>query len=566
MNTFFTKENLLFVISVFSEYMQDTFVLKLEKLEDVNITRKTVFGFMSDVNQETSGRNIGLEQKNIMVLAKTKQHYIKTFQISEKGSKKPNIQNLSRDKDVFGNRQVIMSDKRPEIDPYTRRVEVNDNMERLMLSKYQEDRDEDVGLKRVIPDTRVVAPLDKDTPDPEDEFQKKVRALEDERRTPQAATLEILDTPSQRMQVEKERNMANDLAFHDPKALYQMQGPAFVQNSTDDILNSRNDVLIPRTSQKRIIPKYLSINSFDRKWVTDTLRYKYTVNFQNTNNDLMNKYRNIESIAVSRVIIPEEVYSNNSVINREKTSFVHEFSFSYPYLILTIDELGDVYDGTNQNSRKAFAKLVYHRNYKAPNGRGYIVLKPIQDEKKIFYPSLLSALPKMSISILKPNGELLNKSADSYKLFKVEYESFNAQYLKIVTDFYFDKNEFYEGDLINFTDFLITSTLNPQDARDISDYINRDEGHEIKQMGSPNDSGFFRTFYIEAPGVFDKQCGRYLVTMPQINVLNSFNTTIDWSNYSTTNGFIINSSLQNTLSMKLEVVVDEATILNSQIL
>lgn len=600
MSTFYTKDNLLFVINVFNEYMQDTYGVRLDQIEDMPVVRKTMFEFMADVQESTREKRMNIEERNIMLLAKTKQHYIKQLQIGEKSGKKPNIQNLSRDKDVFGNRQVVLSDKRPEIDPYTKRSEV-DNVDRLMMDKYLESRDEEVGIVKKRPDTRIIAPLDKDMPESQEEFYKRIKALEDERADPPMKTMDIIETKlDPRIMVEKERNEANALDKHDPKALFMMSPPGLNEYNTmstissgitsytrtkgafdQDVdvnmfLNNRQDLLIPRPNASvnggtsggngyKLIPKYININSFDRNWTVDTKRYRYSINFQVKENDLMNKYKNIESVAVSRVIIPEEVITSNSIVNQEKTAFNYEFSFSFPYLLLSIDEFNDVYDGTNQNARKAFATLIYYKHYKAPNGRGYVILQPIQQEEKVFYPSLLSSLPKLSIKITKPNGQLLNESSDEYKIFKIEYENFNPQYVKLVTNVYFDKNEFYVGDVCTFSQFSITPVN--QAATDFNVFINRPEGHEIKQLGTANDNGFFRTFYIEAPGTFNRTLGKFEVNMTQITELNNYNAPINYNTVTTTNGSIMNQSLQNTITMKLRVAVTEtAPGLSAQLL
>lgn len=617
MSSFYTKDNLLFVINVFNEYMEDTYGVKLDQVEDIGAVRKTMFGFMSDVNDVTKEKRMGIEEKNIMLLAKTKQYYTKQLQLGEKSGRKPNIQNLSRDKDVFGNRQVVLGEKRPEIDPYSRRTDVNDTTERMMMDRYRESRDEEVGLVKKQPDPRIIAPLDKDLPESQEEFYRKIKALEDARADPPMKTMEVLGmNPNNntmgldpRIMVEKERNEANALDKHDPKALFMKPLTEFNTMSSsiasytktrqqqtqmgrhtspfgiddDDnfdinslnnagttgtgnndpsnmFQNNRQDLLIqrPTNSTYKLIPKYININSFDRNWTVDTKRYSYSVNFQAKENDIMNKYKNIESIAVSRVIIPEEVITSNSIVNQEKTAFNHEFSFSFPYLLLSIDEFTDVYDGTNQNARKAFATLIYYRHYKAPNGRGYVILQPIQQEEKVFYPNLLSSMPKLSIKLLKPNGQLLNDSSDEYKIFKIDYENFNPQYVKIVTHVYFDKNEFYVGDMCVFSSFVITPVN--QAATDFNMFINRPEGHEIKQLGSPNDQGFYRTFYIEAPGKFNKTLGQFEVTMAQINALNDYNSPINYNTVTTINGSIMNSSLQNSISMKLRVAVSESPV------
>jgi hypothetical protein len=384
-----------------------------------------------------------------------------------------------------------------------------------------------------------------------------------------------------RQAIEKERNDRNALHLHDPKALYSaaplhMEGPSISgmsgdafstrtvvgASTTDAFLAAPQDLLIPRVSNLKTVPKYLNLNSFDRNFLMQPFRYEYDVSFAD-----MTRYRNIQSISVSRVIIPEEVLPANSVINKEKTAFNYEFSFSYPYLLLQIKEFADVYDGTNNNARKAFATMIYNRHYKAPNGRGYIILKPIQYEKKVFYPNTLSSISKLSVAITKPNGELLNTSADNYKVFKVEYENFNPHYIKIVTHVYFDKNEFYVGDMIHFLDFTMTAEPMTQAYVDFNAFMNRPGGHEIKQTGMANDNGFFKTFYIEAPGAFDKVLGRFVVDMTLISALNAYNDSINWNIHEETMGYIMNDSLQNTITMSLEVAVDDvSSILKPQIL
>lgn len=562
---FYSKENLLFVYDIFEEYMQNSFGMEIGKIEDDKNIKKKMFDIMSDIHKDGKNRNLKIADKNIMLLTKTKQHYIKHFQIEDKSeSKKPNIQNLSRDKDIYGNRQVVMADKRPSRDPYSRRNEMNEDTDRAMLQRIEVSRDEEIGIKKYIPDSRIIAPLDKDQPESQEDFFKRVREIEDMRSMPQPATMEILD---QRMNVNAEIIQATSIGNQDPKALYSN---AFIhdtkaqsltkshEGNLDELLHDRADTIISNADlRKKKIEKYITINSFDRQWAHDVLRYKYSVSFHSSLNDAdsMSRYRDIHSISVSKVVIPEEVFATNSILNQTKSVFNYEFSFSYPYVLLYIDEFSDIYDGTNQYIRKAFATLVYHRNYKAPNGRGYVILKPVQKEKKTFFPSPLLNLSKMSLTIAKPNGDLFNDSADNYKIFKVEYEVFNSQFLKIVTNVYFDKNEFYVGDVINMQRYKILP--DSQETRELALFINRSSGHEIREIGAANNNGFFRSFYIEAPGHFDKSQGKFDVHMNLINALNTYNATVNWSEVTDTNGFILNSSLQHSISMTLEVLVND---------
>jgi hypothetical protein len=276
--------------------------------------------------------------------------------------------------------------------------------------------------------------------------------------------------------------------------------------------------------------------------------------------DVTGNYKNIRSIEVGKVIIPEEISENINILNApNKTQFNYEFSFSYPYLILRIDEFNDVYDGTNDNVRKSFCKLVYHKSYKAPNGRGYVILKPLQNEKKYFYPSPLSTLSRMSISLLKPNGYLLNDSTDSYKIFKVDYDRFNPHYYHIVTDVFFDKNEFYVGDVVLIKGFSIESETYPVNAVTLNEYINRPEGHEVLQIGSTNDNGFWRSFYIKAIGTFDRINGKFDADANVVSALNEYNDTINYNTFTGSNGSILNTSLQNTIGMSVDVLMNDVS-------
>jgi hypothetical protein len=261
-----------------------------------------------------------------------------------------------------------------------------------------------------------------------------------------------------------------------------------------------------------------------------------------------------------------EILEVQSIQNVPKNYYNYEFSFSYPYIMLYIDEFGDIYDGTNDNVRKCFCHLIYDKSYKAPNGRGYIILNPIQNEKKVFHPTPLDALTKMSVSLRKPNGELINTSRDEYLIFKVEYELYNVQYLKIVTDKYFDKNEFFRGDTIIMKNYEVTNVDSGMDSYSITkinEFINRKEGHEILEIGQANNSGFFRNYYINGPGTFDKTSGTFVLDSAMITNLNLFNSTIDYETWTGTNGSILNTSLQCTITFKLQSLATDPSIVET---
>jgi hypothetical protein len=226
----------------------------------------------------------------------------------------------------------------------------------------------------------------------------------------------------------------------------------------------------PKNTYK-MISKFININSQDRSWWNDyPLRYQYGI-------DLPEKYTNISTIGVGKVIIPES-------------------TFDYPYLILKINEFKDLY-----------GKLIFNKSYETKNKRGYIILEP-ELNQKISYSGELN---KLNINILKPNGDLFNRSSDNYYI--VSIQVFDGS-LKIITT----KNDFMTGDNILFKK-VICDTNNNEFISFINSY------HEIIEVSDDN------TFYIDCP----------LSATTELKIGNI-------------TGQIINISLQHSITLHFDVV------------
>lgn len=307
--------------------------------------------------------------------------------------------------------------------------------------------------------------------------------------------------------------------------------------------------------------------------------YEEIVYAADTNANVQERFRNIVSMQVTSVIVPMDIgvttggTSITGIVQATGVGasgttpyFNNNFNFSYPYVLLHIDEFNDVYDGTDDVIRRAFCQLVVDRTYYSNNGRGYIILRPVQSEKKVFYPTTLSTLPSLSLSLLKPNGDIINQSKDGYTILKLEHESYNRFYIKVVTNKYFEKNEFYRGDVVQIRHFTLFKLVAEQDSSHIArfnQFINDPKGHSILEIGDANDNGFYRTFYIRAPGEFDASIGEFVIDEPALSQLQSFNTTFDLTN-NPPNGYILNVSLQNSISMRLEQKVYDSVSVGSK--
>lgn len=280
--------------------------------------------------------------------------------------------------------------------------------------------------------------------------------------------------------------------------------------------------------------------------------------------NLVSTFKDIHSITVTNVTIPTEV--NNQYVNSVNlnNTFDYTFNFNFPYVLLNIDEFTNVYDGTDDTIRKAFCQLQYDCFFRTPNGRGYIILKPVQQEKKIFFPTPLTNLTTMNISMTKPNGELLNPTEDGLEIFNIAL--YQTYYLKITTKEYFEKDAFFKGDFVrirNFALYKIVSSQNTSDIDSFNTFINREAGHQIYEIGEPNDDGYYNCFHIYAPGAFNKTLGKFDVYTGQTDALGEFNTFLSdqdfYSTYSSTytNGVVLNMSLQNSISMKIEQFIPD---------
>ena len=296
---------------------------------------------------------------------------------------------------------------------------------------------------------------------------------------------------------------------------------------------------------------------------------------------MIGTFKDVYSIQIKNVTIPTEIFHmfSNSLNINNKNMDINEhnynFNFNFPYILCNIDEFQNVYDGTDDTIRRSFCQLQYDNLIKTPNGRGYIILKPVQQEKKIFYPNTLSSLPTLNISLTKPNGELLNLSEDGLAIFNVSVHQ--TYYIQIVTSTYFDKDAFYRGDYVrikNFNMYQISNTMTNDNIQMFNDFMNRKEGHVIYEIGEPNENGYYNSFHIFAPGSFDKYDGKFVVNTRLTDTLAIFNNTlIDNRFYENRNeegrslsdgyenGYILNMSLQNTISMTIEMYKPDSKIM-----
>jgi hypothetical protein len=92
--------------------------------------------------------------------------------------------------------------------------------------------------------------------------------------------------------------------------------------------------------------------------------------------------------------------------------------FDEPYYFLVVDEIDGAYDGTNLASRRALAKLNYEKIFGL--GKKFINLRTVLFEGKVFYPTTLSKLSQMTLSLVTRFNRLLNLGVDKVYIEKIE--------------------------------------------------------------------------------------------------------------------------------------------------
>ncbi len=318
-------------------------------------------------------------------------------------------------------------------------------------------------------------------------------------------------------------------------------------------------VKVQRDTQPKYIEKvhYININSVDRNWVdnvTET-RYNFQVKF-NQNQEyqgsatISNMYRNIVSVELVSAVMPMDAY-----IDPFDTRIYMGLS-RYPYLLLRIEELDNVFKGTNNWVDKAFSTMIFDKvfytntlssdyisgysgftsivqstprqGFAGEYLRGFMKYNPAYFEKKKFYNNPLANLNRMSINITDPRGNFVNVQKDILDITAIAFTGNVAavngtellptyawprstqssySYVKITTTTYFSNRLFRIGDRIIIKNFAGATGTN---GSRFTSFINRDEGHVIINLAvetsnatAATNRGFINEIYIAPPGDMD---------------------------------------------------------------
>lgn len=192
-----------------------------------------------------------------------------------------------------------------------------------------------------------------------------------------------------------------------------------------DILIKQQDIQAYKETEYN-----LSLYSADRKWELDNgeNRYGFSVNLYSGNPtnglSIMPKatarFKNIVRVEFVKAVMPIE---NTDMIIRKETSTTYDSSylknvFGYPFVTLHVDELDTNNYGTNNTMDNAFGILQYDANWTDnTQSMGFTSLIPKHMKcQRIYAPTPLSTLNKLTIRLQQPNGQLVNTTADTLDL------------------------------------------------------------------------------------------------------------------------------------------------------
>jgi hypothetical protein len=274
-----------------------------------------------------------------------------------------------------------------------------------------------------------------------------------------------------------------------------------------DVLRPQDDIV----SYKEI-ENNLFIYSADRDWVNNTTetRYNFSVTFDPANNSQSFgyntatniKFKNIVRIEFVKAIMPTEGIDilqsyNGTAINTDLNVNI----LSLPYLQVRIPELNVNGYGTNDGINNAFAAISYDAYWtgdSSAKNRGFARMIPkFLKCQKVYYPTPLATLQKLSFQIQKPDGTLVSTTQDTLDISEIYmpsntaattvYRSLSAgtwDFIWLQTSTYFSKFSVTQGDRIIIKNITLNATLAANtNAQNLINFLRRAEGHLVCDVG-----------------------------------------------------------------------------------
>lgn len=307
-------------------------------------------------------------------------------------------------------------------------------------------------------------------------------------------------------------------ANSNPTTTYpQLQSSQKLNLQQDNIIREENVISWKETEYN------VFLYSVDRNWLNNTRenRYNFSVVFDPGNNgnvlpptqQVQRKFKNITRIELVKAILPIEGLTTlikQDPIKGNDTSYQLNV-LSFPYVTVVIDELDSNNWGTDNMIDKSFGVIQYDANwlsdpFSGADSRGYTAFIPkFMKCQKVYTPTPLSTLQKLSISLVQPNGNLISTSQDALDIDTI----FGAgapltagsvfdivvggqpKYFFIFTSAFFSRFQFTMGDIIRVGNFNylpeVTNTIPA--LNEFATWINNTSGYVVAGIGYRDPTG-----------------------------------------------------------------------------
>lgn len=280
-----------------------------------------------------------------------------------------------------------------------------------------------------------------------------------------------------------------------------------------DNLKKQEDIITYRENEYNLF-----VYSGDRDWISNSTenRYNFTINFDPANNrpgfsfsTAANiKFKNIVRIEFIKAIVPTE---GIDILARQTAdiSFNTDLNvnvLSFPYLMVRIPELDTNNFGTNNNLDNAFSVIQYDANWISDNNalnRGYLAMIPkFMKCQRVYYPTPLATLQKLSIQLQRPDGNLVSDTLDTLdvsgfllssqltanpnpsNVAGTRYADTTGSYIWVQTSVFFSKFAVSQGDRVVFRNIAFGSSYTANaGTNDFLAFIQRSTGHVVVDVG-----------------------------------------------------------------------------------
>jgi hypothetical protein len=349
-----------------------------------------------------------------------------------------------------------------------------------------------------------------DDEDPLEKYERVRKQREAEARLSAATAASSVPTPKTRNIIESsqysEPSAASPTTILPPLQQNNPTPPALLAPRPQEYIIKQEDVVKYKENEYNLF-----IYSGDRDWIQNKNenRYNFTINFNPANNvntstyspSVNQRFKNIVRMELVKAIVSAESLEVSIRVNSGATDTSRVNSvLSYPYLMIRLSEWTGNGFGTNAKIDDTFGLIQYDQTWKSDNAAGnfgYISMTPrYLKAQRVYQPTPLATLQKLSIQVERPDGEPLTRELDTLDLNNIYFAAScqtsvystipdTSSYIFLKLNSYFSRFFVAESDRIQIRGYDVGTDVNvtAQMANDLNTFINRDHGHIVVGTG-----------------------------------------------------------------------------------